>query len=66
MCQNMLKHTHSCRQTSLYSVVELESNERNPLFCLELDAACPSKKKVQNENRQDSVKLQRYMVSTNK
>lgn len=65
MCLNMLKHTHSCRQTLLYSVVELESSERNSLICLELDAACPTKK-VQNENRQDSVKIQRYMVSTNK
>lgn len=44
MCQNMLKHTHSCRQTLLYSVVELESNDRNPLIFLELDAACPTKK----------------------
>lgn len=60
----MLKHTHSCRQTLLYSVVELESNDRNPLIFLELDAACPTK--LQNENRQDSVKIQRYMVSTNK
>lgn len=40
----MLKHTHSCRQTLLYSVVELETNDRNPLIFLELDAACPTKK----------------------
>lgn len=46
MCQDMLKHTHSCRQTLLYSAVELESNERNPLVCLELDAACRTKKSV--------------------